>query len=600
MPSQAEEDEKIKQREKASRVAAVPNLASRIGAAPVPSATPSQQNVWASNQSPPPQAPPAAAPQGNVWAYKQAPPPPAANPWTASPSSTPANSAAPAKMTQQEQDLMMKQREREARAASCAAPNLANMVNDSPMEPGAQAAGPAGQAVAPAAPAPAVPRKMTQQEQDLMIKQREREARGIATSARAAVVPNLAAQLGEAPATAAPAAAGSPWGATAANAPPPAAKVPTKMTQQEQDLRMKQREREARGIATSARAAVVPNLASQLGIVAVEPSMMSPDLNAGPNVGEAVTVGGGDVDRQRDDALAKSRGRRVRRSGEAKEEAPQILPGATSVASGQAQTREKFVLTAQPEQGGLQELIVPDERENLDDAAEKEAPEPDVEAAGGDDGDDDVNTAPVGTVDVALEAVTAERATAVESVEKIEETGSQKSKWIMIGVAVLLVIIVAVAVGVKLAGDGGGQVDPGPNPGVTHEPTSPPTSERFKAIEPLLADVISSAESFKDYSSPQYQALVWVSDQDKLSDTEDIEKLNVRYILAVFYYSMNGPNWLDSSDWLDGELDECAWQRLECDQSGLVTDITEGADVNIKGKLPSELQHLVALGKSSP
>ena len=328
--------------------------------------------------------------------------------------------------------------------------------------------------------------------------------------------------------------------------------------------------------------------------------MMSPDLNAGPNVGEAVTVGGGDVDRQRDDALAKSRGRRVRRSGEAKEEAPQILPGATSVASGQAQTREKFVLTAQPEQGGLQELIVPDERENLDDAAEKEAPEPDVEAAGGDDGDDDVNTAPVGTVDVALEAVTAERATAVESVEKIEETGSQKSKWIMIGVAVLLVIIVAVAVGVKLAGDGGGQVDPGPNPGVTHEPTSPPTSERFKAIEPLLADVISSAESFKDYSSPQYQALVWVSDQDKLSDTEDIEKLNVRYILAVFYYSMNGPNWLDSSDWLDGELDECAWQRLECDQSGLVTDITEGADVNIKGKLPSELQHLVALGKSSP
>ena len=97
----------------------------------------------------------------------------------------------PKKMGRQEEDLMIKQRERNARNTSTVIPNLASRMGDGSVQgPGTEAAQ-AG--VGPILTAsPSVPKTMSQQEEDLMNKQRERNARNTST-----VIPNLASRMSD-------------------------------------------------------------------------------------------------------------------------------------------------------------------------------------------------------------------------------------------------------------------------------------------------------------------------------------------------------------------------------------------------------------------
>ena len=113
-------------------------------------------------------------------------------------------------------------------------------------------------------------------------------------------------------------------------------------------------------------------------------------------------------------------------------------------------------------------------------------------------------------------------------------------------------------------------------------PTLSPTANRLNMTIERLTNV-SGAEVFRDVTSPQYRAALYVADQDELMFPVDHPRLLQRYLLAVFYFAMDGDNWVrcgrldvicggdpDDRSWLVGRNDECTWQGVDCDASGVV------------------------------
>ena len=137
---------------------------------------------------------------------------------------------------------------------------------------------------------------------------------------------------------------------------------------------------------------------------------------------------------------------------------------------------------------------------------------------------------------------------------------------------------------------------PSATPSLT--PSSRPSSTRFSAFASFLSDAnVTSMKMFLDQSSNQYRALQWIADEDSI----DIFAPNMiqRYVLAVFYYSMNGDNWyicsgegfevcecrLETTACMTIEehhvpqlssKHECQWYRHECDENGWVTHMLYG------------------------
>ena len=187
-------------------------------------------------------------------------------------------------------------------------------------------------------------------------------------------------------------------------------------------------------------------------------------------------------------------------------------------------------------------------------------------------------------------------------------------KWIWISVLVLLVVVGAIVGGVvasslnsKTSKSPASNNDTisttyGNNQGALNQQDS-----RVIAAQPLIEGIISSAATLRDPSSSQYAAFSWITTSDTMSpiqtngnDAAAIEKLQQRYALAVFYYSLAGNTWKSSSDWLNGKLDECKWEAIQCNSDGQVVALGESnllQENNLSGEIPSELSHLPELGK---
>ena len=152
-------------------------------------------------------------------------------------------------------------------------------------------------------------------------------------------------------------------------------------------------------------------------------------------------------------------------------------------------------------------------------------------------------------------------------------------------------------------GDGGG--DEGGNAGTAPSPTAsalPVESERIISIrEFLVAEGISTQEQLtrmQDTPTPQYQALLWLSNVDTIAQLSDELAMTQRYVLAVFYYSLNGDNWDETTPWLDPQVGECEWGRILCVGEDVIA-IREDAAINLKGTIPSELNALPLLEELS-
>ena len=87
----------------------------------------------------------------------------------------------------------------------------------------------------------------------------------------------------------------------------------------------------------------------------------------------------------------------------------------------------------------------------------------------------------------------------------------------------------------------------------------------------ISSDISADTNVLRDESTLQYQILVWMVETDQIGiefSTPNKRLLIERYVLAHFYYSTNGQNWV-----LDGES-VCSWFGIECDeQENSVTEI---------------------------
>mmetsp|Transcript_57967 Transcript_57967/g.67653 ORF Transcript_57967/g.67653 Transcript_57967/m.67653 type:complete len:539 (-) Transcript_57967:534-2150(-) len=115
---------------------------------------------------------------------------------------------------------------------------------------------------------------------------------------------------------------------------------------------------------------------------------------------------------------------------------------------------------------------------------------------------------------------------------------------------------------------------------------------------------ISSEESLKDKTTPQYLAMDWIVNRDGANMTlREVDKIIERYALAVFYYSTQGENWERQYNFLS-DLDVCEWKGYDpfndwsgvqnCNERGKVISI-EFFFENITGTIPSELGSLTEL-----
>lgn len=150
-------------------------------------------------------------------------------------------------------------------------------------------------------------------------------------------------------------------------------------------------------------------------------------------------------------------------------------------------------------------------------------------------------------------------------------------KYLIIAFICMVLIAVAIVVPVVLVV---GNVEPAPpsaepSSAPSMAPSTAPTSGRLDATVALFTP-ISGEEAMQDTNSPQYQAARWVSDEDPLGLPLESPQYLQRYVLAVFYFSTNGDDWMhcgrldpicggdpDEDSWLS-ESSECIWLGNRC------------------------------------
>jgi hypothetical protein len=126
-------------------------------------------------------------------------------------------------------------------------------------------------------------------------------------------------------------------------------------------------------------------------------------------------------------------------------------------------------------------------------------------------------------------------------------------------------------------------------------------TNKILARSPRLGDTItfltrysiSNRDYIDDETSPQFQAALWISDLDKLAYaipdshlSPDYSEFVQRYVLAVFYFSTGGNNWVEPQLFMKEEH-VCAWftrQNLD-DGETLAIGITCNSNGDVRDML---------------
>ena len=141
-------------------------------------------------------------------------------------------------------------------------------------------------------------------------------------------------------------------------------------------------------------------------------------------------------------------------------------------------------------------------------------------------------------------------------------------------------------------------------------PSMAPTTNRLDAwLEALKS--ISTEEALTNRTSPQYQAALWVADEDELQLEVGSARGIQRYALAVFYFALDGDNWIecgrldsicggdvDDNAWLTGTENECGWLGVQCNIDNTVVNaifFPRQLGNGLVGNIPEEIVQLTDL-----
>jgi hypothetical protein len=107
-------------------------------------------------------------------------------------------------------------------------------------------------------------------------------------------------------------------------------------------------------------------------------------------------------------------------------------------------------------------------------------------------------------------------------------------------------------------------VAPKPSPAATPQPNVDANPTRIAEMKHFLVNnKISHPDTFSNPSTAQSKAATFLAIQDELAlpipeNQEAARRLVQRYVLTVFYYALDGPEWKDQLNFLSPE-DSCFW-----------------------------------------
>jgi len=106
---------------------------------------------------------------------------------------------------------------------------------------------------------------------------------------------------------------------------------------------------------------------------------------------------------------------------------------------------------------------------------------------------------------------------------------------------------------------------------------------------------ISGEKSFFDPNSPQSKAAEWIINEDPLNVNPcTFSGLAQRYAMVVFYFALDGDDWIYNEGWLGGTSMCVGWQKVSCDRDGLVSSLLLSRN-NLVGKIPREVKELTGM-----
>ncbi|GAX25382.1 hypothetical protein FisN_5Lh479 [Fistulifera solaris] len=146
------------------------------------------------------------------------------------------------------------------------------------------------------------------------------------------------------------------------------------------------------------------------------------------------------------------------------------------------------------------------------------------------------------------------------------------------GAALLVLVVIAAVVPAVLLSNNSEEETIATDP-PTPAPSAAPTSASFPLLLERLS-AITDISVLRNRESVQNKAAKWIASTDDYDNLQDNEaKLLQRYILAVFYFAMNGDSWnqcnlqktcyASEQSWLS-TTDECDWAAVGCDDNGII------------------------------
>lgn len=198
-----------------------------------------------------------------------------------------------------------------------------------------------------------------------------------------------------------------------------------------------------------------------------------------------------------------------------------------------------------------------------------------------------------------------------EEQEKEEERNYIRKGLLAALVITVIIVAVAVPLTIKFSFS-----DPGTKtillteaptfftPAPTMLPTNMPSPNDYPGMVDTLWSI--SGPALIESGTPQNQALDWIARDDGANRSPFDSRFVQRYVLAVFYFSTGGDQWLDCVEgeqcnrgnyWLSGD-DECTWGGIVCGETpaGVFTiNMGRSTGNGLKGTIPTELSAIPTL-----
>ena len=177
---------------------------------------------------------------------------------------------------------------------------------------------------------------------------------------------------------------------------------------------------------------------------------------------------------------------------------------------------------------------------------------------------------------------------ATEIDDEVKERQHKLRKIVIFATA--LIAVVAIAIGIVASQFGPSEATMAPTMSPTALIQSDREQELVSYIRAISLDDGASLEIGRD--TPQYRALLNVLETRPDFEDHDRGAIQLRYALAVLYYSTDGPNWVINENWLTSEP-LCNW-KFNCDSCNGCDERRDGifhlalAENGLRGVLPEE------------